>query len=103
MNLVTLLGAAIGNKEIGDLFLKSPERAASRLGILLTELERDYATESLKALNAMERRELAGQFNRIRMLLCRKPPCPYEVILPGRKPQVKARNKEIAKQKAAAA
>ena len=103
MNLVTLLGAAVGNKEIGDVFLKSPERAARQLGILLTELELEYVGESLEALTPMERKELSGQFSRIRMLLCKKPPCPYEIVLPGRKPHAKAGNKEVGKQKPAAA
>jgi hypothetical protein len=90
VNLIILLGAAAGSEEFCELLFDAPLKAAQLLNIALTESE---LYQIRRTFRAEKREQLCGQFGRIRTMLCKKPPCPYVVVIPGRK--------DFGKQKAA--
>jgi hypothetical protein len=80
MNLVLLLGAAVGSERFSELLFEDPLRAATLLNITLTETELKQLKETF---NPERRNELLNHFGAIRLALCRVPPCAaYQVVLP---------------------
>ncbi|PYX38972.1 MAG: hypothetical protein DMG74_17865 [Acidobacteria bacterium] len=80
MNLITLLGAAVGSATICNLLFEDPVKAAQLLGIVLTETE---LSELKRFFSENKQEKFCGQFSELRNMLCRKPPCPFAVVLPG--------------------
>ena len=80
MNLITLLGAAVGSEEFCKLLSEDPIKAARLLNITLTETELAQLTKTFQA----EGKELCKHLGTLRTMLCKKPPCAYAVVLPGR-------------------
>ena len=95
MNLVTLLGAAAGSEEFCERLFENPLKAAGLLNIVLTETE---LKQLENIFNAGNREQICSQFRRVRGMLCKKPPCPFLVVIPGHK----RRRKHIVKQTMAA-
>ena len=79
MNLLTLLGAAIGSEEFCGLLRNNPVEAARLLNITLTEAERDQLIDTFTGENS---EELWSSLPGIRKLLCKKPPCRAYVVIP---------------------
>ncbi|PYX56581.1 MAG: hypothetical protein DMG73_15160 [Acidobacteria bacterium] len=80
MNLITLLGAAVGSATICNLLFEDPVKAAQLLGIVLTETE---LSELKRFFTENKQEKFCGHFSELRNMLCRKPPCPFAVVLPG--------------------
>lgn len=82
MNLLTLLGAAAACKEFCELLFDNPVEAAGLLNITLTQGE---LAQLKKTFNSKDRSTLCGHLSRVSTMVCRKPPCPYAPVVPGRK------------------
>jgi hypothetical protein len=80
MNLVLLLGAAVGSKHFAEILFKDPSQAADLLHVTLTETELRQLRETF---SADRRNDLLPHFDTIREMLCKVPPCPsYTVVTP---------------------
>jgi hypothetical protein len=80
MNLLTLIGAAVGSQAICEQLFKNPLEAARSLGLVLTETD-VCALQEL--FNPQNQNELCEHFREIRTFICKRPPCPYAVAVPG--------------------
>jgi hypothetical protein len=102
MNLIILLGAAAGSEEFCELLFEDPLKAAQLLNIALTESEL-YQVQ--RTFTAKKREPLCSQFGKIRLMLCKRPPCPYVVVIPKHRlglPEAKTGRKDFRKSGAAA-
>ena len=79
MNLVLLLGAAVGSKRFAEILFENPSQAAAVLNVALTESELKQLKETF---NPETRNKLSPHLGNIRQMLCKNPPCPYEVVIP---------------------
>ena len=80
MNLITLIGAAVGSQIICELVFENPVEAARLLGFALTEAELCSVRAVFKDEN---RNEISAHLNGVRTFMCKKSPCPYAIALPG--------------------
>lgn len=80
MNLLTLIGAAVVCREFCELLFKEPEEAAQLLGIVLTNFEIEQLKKTFK-----EEPHLCNEVRRLTTFFCKRPPCPYAIVPPGRK------------------
>ena len=80
MNLITLLGAAAACQSFCKLLFDDPLRAATLLGIVLTQAELDQLR---KTFNDKSRDELCPHLGKIADMVCRHPPCPFAPVIPG--------------------
>jgi hypothetical protein len=80
MNLITLIGAAVGSQIICELLFENPVEAARLLGFALTETELCAVRAVFKEEN---RNPISGHLNGVRAFMCKKSPCPYAIAVPG--------------------
>jgi hypothetical protein len=87
VNLITLLGAAVGSEEFFLLLSQDPLKAARSLNMILTEAEVDQLNETFgkdveddKEDDRQRKQDLHARLVYIRAMLCKKPPCPTYVV-----------------------
>lgn len=93
MNVITLLGAAVGSQEFYDILSTDPAEAARLLNLVLTQAELNALTatfvpcENDDPEEQERKKKLAKISDDLRAMLCKRPPCPsYTVALPKRPP-----------------
>jgi hypothetical protein len=80
VNVLTLIGAAVSCREFCDLLFDDPARAAALLGFTLSRQEFELLKE---AFTSKARKEMCDHLESLRMMLCKKSPCPFAPYLPG--------------------
>lgn len=87
VNLVTLLGAAVGSEEFCKLFFANAERAAALLNLTLTQAEVHQLRELRETFTEEKSEKLCGLLAEIRSVICPNRWCAFEVVIPGGKPE----------------
>ena len=79
MNVLQLIGAAVGCKDFCELLYDDPVRAAQLLGFVLTQGELSMLKEAFCDEN---RDQVCSRFGEIRTMICKHPPCPMAPVIP---------------------